>query len=71
MKTLINRMKKPTPCFFKKIRNTGIAVAGVGTALLTAPVVLPVLLLNIAGYLTVTGTVMTAVSQAAVKHERK
>jgi len=71
MKTIVDRMKKPTPGFFKKVRNVGIAVAAIGTAVLTAPVLLPAILIKVAGYLTVAGTVIGGVSQTAVKNERK
>lgn len=64
-------MKKPTPGFFKKVRNVGIAVAAIGTAILTAPVALPAILIKVAGYLTVAGTAIGGVSQTAVKNERK
>ena len=57
-------MAAPTPGFFKKIRNTGILVAAAGTALLSSPVVLPLALGKIAGYLAIAGTVAIAVSQA-------
>ena len=63
-------MKKPTPVFFKKIRNIGLAVAAIGGAILTAPVSLPVLVVKLAGYLAVAGGVMSGVSQATVKNER-
>ena len=68
MKTIVDRMKKPTPGFFKKVRNIGLAL---GTAVLTAPVALPAILIKVAGYITVAGTVISGVSQTAVKNERK
>jgi hypothetical protein len=64
-------MKKQTPKFFRKVRNTGLTLAAVGAAILTAPVALPVILVKVAGYLAVAGTVTSAVSQTAVKHERE
>ncbi len=71
MKTIVDRMKKPTPGFFKKVRNIGLAVLALGTAVLTAPVALPAILIKVAGYITVAGTVISGVSQTAVKNERK
>ena len=62
--TLINRVTSPTPSFFKKIRNGGLLAATLGASILAAPLALPPLLLKIAGYLTVAGSVATAVSQA-------
>ncbi len=63
---VIDRVQAPTPKFFRILRTIGIAFASAGGALLVAPAVLPAGILAIAGYLTVAGTVMTAVSQAAV-----
>ena len=69
MKKIMNRLQEPTPPFFQKIRNAGLIIAAVGTSILAAPVVLPVLLLNIGGYLIVAGGVMSTVGQAAIKKE--
>jgi len=67
--TLVERLKSPTPKFFRTIRKIGLSVAAIGGALLAAPVGLPVALMTVAGYLTVAGGVMTAVAQAAVGNE--
>jgi hypothetical protein len=64
-------MLKPTPVFFKKIRNIGLALAAVSASILAAPIALPVVLTNIAGYLAVAGGVMTTLSQTAVKMEKQ
>ena len=66
---LIERLKAPTPKFFRVLRNIGIALAAAGGALLTAPISLPAAVITIAGYLTVAGGVMTAISQTAVDGE--
>ncbi len=63
------RIKSPTPPFFKKIRNIGLAIAAIGTTVLTAPVSLPALVVKIAGYLAVAGTVASGISQTTVKGE--
>ena len=63
---VIKRMQSPTPKFFRVLRRVGIGLVAAGGALLTAPVALPAVALTIAEYLTVAGTVMTAVSQTAV-----
>lgn len=62
---IIDRLAAPTPRFFRILRTIGIALASAGGALLAAPAALPAVLLTIAGYMTVAGTVITAVSQAA------
>jgi hypothetical protein len=71
MKQIISRMQKPTPAFFKKMRNIGLALAAVSATILAAPVALPLLVVKIAGYLAVAGGVMTTLSQSAVKMEKK
>ena len=63
------RIKAPTPKFFKKLRNIGIALAAIGTSILAAPVTLPAIILKIAGYLAVAGSVAGGISQTAVKGE--
>jgi hypothetical protein len=64
-------MQRPTPKFFKRLRNIGAAIAAVGTVLVSAPVTLPAIVVTIGGYLIVGGTVAMTVSQAAVKHEKE
>jgi len=66
---LIKRLNAPTPKFFRVLRNIGLALAATGTALLTAPVSLPAAVVTVAGYLTVAGGVVSAVSQSAVDGE--
>ena len=63
--TIKERIKAPTPPFFRKLRNTGIAIAAIAAALLSTPVALPAILLKIAAYMAVAGTVASTVSQAA------
>jgi hypothetical protein len=69
MKKIMNRLQQPTPPFFQKVRNIGLVIAAVGTSIIAAPVALPVLLVNIAGYLVVAGGVMSTLGQIAVKKE--
>jgi hypothetical protein len=71
MKAVMKRMKRPTPRFFKKVRNVSVSLAAISAAILAAPVALPAVLINIAGYLAVAGAVAGSVSQTAVKYERK
>ncbi|WP_158848512.1 hypothetical protein [Algibacter sp. L1A34] len=61
---IVERYKKPTPKFFRTLRNIGIALATAGGAIIAAPITLPVVLVTVATYMTVAGTVVTAVSQA-------
>ena len=60
---LVQRVKAPTPKFFKVLRNIGLILATVGGTILAAPIVLPLVVSTAAGYLPVAGGVMTAVSQ--------
>lgn len=66
---IIERYKQPTPKFFKTLRNIGIALATAGGAIIAAPISLPAIVVTIATYMTVAGTVATAVSQAVVAGE--
>lgn len=63
MGEIMNRVKAPTPKFFKVLRNIGLIMAGVGTVLLTAPISLPAAVVTIGGYLVTAGGVATAMSQ--------
>ena len=63
---IAERYKKPTPKFFKTLRNIGIALATAGGAIIAAPITMPAIVVTIATYMTVAGTVATAVSQAVV-----
>ena len=63
---LKDRFKRPTPKFFRTLRNIGIALAAAGGAILAAPISMPAIIMTIAGYLTVAGTVVTTVSQSVV-----
>lgn len=65
---IIERVKAPTPKFFKVLRTIGLSVIAAGGVLMTAPISLPAGVISLAGYLTVAGTVMTAVSQTAVEN---
>jgi hypothetical protein len=65
--TIQQRLSAPTPPFFKKIRNIGLAVAAIGASILGAPVALPAILVKIAGYAALAGTVASTVSQSATE----
>jgi len=67
--TILQRLTAATPSFFKKLRTISLALAAASGAVLAAPIALPAVLIKIAGYLAVAGSVATAVSQAAVAEE--
>ncbi len=60
----------PTPAFFHKLRNIGLALAAISAAIIAAPVALPAIVTTIAGYLAVAGTELSSVSQITVIGER-
>ncbi|WP_340152415.1 DUF5675 family protein [uncultured Marivirga sp.] len=68
---ILERVKKPTPKLFRKLRTVGLVLAAAGGAILGAPITLPAGLITVAGYLTVGASVLTAVSQVTVDDEEK
>ena len=64
-------MKSSTPVFFKKLRGIGLTLAAVSTAIIASPVALPAILVKVAGYLAVAGTVASTVSQTAITNDPK
>lgn len=66
MNKIVERAKAPTPKFFKVLRTIGLALATLGGTILAAPVVLPVIVTTIGGYVAVAGGVLSAVSQLTV-----
>ena len=68
---IIERYQKTTPKFFRLLRNIGIALATAGGAIIAAPVAIPATIVTIATYMTVAGTVATAISQAVVSDEKE
>ena len=69
MKQIIQRAAAPTPKFFKKLRNIGLALAAIAGTIIAAPVALPAVVIKVAGYLLVAGGVLSGASQTAVKSE--
>lgn len=68
---IVQRAKEPTPKFFKKLRNIGIALATISAAIITAPVSIPAGIVTAAGYLGVAGAVATTVSQLTTGEDEK
>lgn len=63
---LVERAKSPTPKFFRILRTVGLALLAISGSVIAAPVILPVAVVSIAGYLAVAGGVLSAVSQLTV-----
>jgi hypothetical protein len=68
--TLIKRIQSPTPTFFKKVRNIGLILAAVSGTLLAAPIALPAVVAQVAGYLAVAASVASAISQTATENDQ-
>ncbi len=69
MSEIIKRLTSESPTFFKRIQAIGITLGSVGTALLLIPasvVVLPAVVITVAGYFVVAGVVATTVAKTAV-----
>lgn len=66
---IIERFRKPTPKFFRILRNMGVVLATIGGAIIAAPLTLPSLLVTISTYLTIAGTVASAISQLVVEKD--
>ncbi|AIJ37061.1 hypothetical protein [Flavobacterium psychrophilum] len=68
---VVERVNAPTPKWFRILRTIGIAVASVGGIIIASPVALPVGLVSAAGYLVLGGSIISVVSQTAVKSEEQ
>jgi hypothetical protein len=66
---IIDRLKAPTPKFFRILRNVGLGLAAAGGVLVASPIALPALAVTIGGYLIVAGSVATAISQAVTEKD--
>ena len=60
---ILNRIKSPTPKFWRKVRNTMIAVGTISGIILTAPVSFPTAVVTLAGYGLTAGLVGTSLAQ--------
>jgi hypothetical protein len=69
MSNIVNRITSPTPKFFQKLRNIGLAVAAIAGTIIAAPIALPAIVVKIAGYLVVAGGVLGGTSQTATANE--
>jgi uncharacterized membrane protein HdeD (DUF308 family) len=68
---LVERAKAPTPRLFRVLRTIGLVLVVVGGSIVAAPITLPTLVIIIAGYVTVAGGVLSAVSQITVDDDAK
>ena len=68
---IVDRAKAPTPKFFKILRSIGLALLGISSSIVAAPVVLPAAVVTAAGYVAVAGGVISAISQITVDDKTK
>lgn len=66
---VVERIKAPTPRFFKILRSIGLALLAISGTIVAAPIVLPLTVVTVAGYMAVAGGVISAVSQMTVVEE--
>jgi hypothetical protein len=69
--TIAERLKSPTPKFFKRLRNLGLGLVAAGGVIVASPIAIPALVVSIGGYFIVAGSVATAVCQAVTTEEGK
>lgn len=65
--SILERAAMPTPKFFRTLKLIGLTLATAAGTLLAAPVALPAIVVTIASYVAVAGTVATAISQVTVE----
>jgi uncharacterized membrane protein HdeD (DUF308 family) len=68
---IVERAKAPTPKFFKVLRSIGMALLAISGSIIAAPVVLPVAVVSIAGYVALAGGVIAVISQITVDDTAK
>ncbi len=66
---LLDRAVSPTPTFFQKLRNIGLALAAISAAIMTFPIAVPAIVTTIASYLAVAGSVLSGVSQVTTTQD--
>jgi uncharacterized membrane protein HdeD (DUF308 family) len=66
---VVERIKAPTPKFFKILRTIGLALLAISGTVVAAPIILPATVVTVAGYMAVAGGVISAVSQMTVAEE--
>jgi energy-converting hydrogenase Eha subunit G len=68
---ILKRAQAPTPKFFKVLRNIGVAMLAISGSIFAAAIVLPSIVVTVAGYVAVAGSVLSAVSQITVSDDEK
>jgi uncharacterized membrane protein HdeD (DUF308 family) len=68
---IVKRVKAPTPKFFRVLRSIGLALLAISGSVIAAPIVLPIAVVTVAGYVAVAGGVISAISQMTVDDKSK
>jgi uncharacterized membrane protein HdeD (DUF308 family) len=63
---IVERAKAPTPKFFRVLRSIGLALLAISGTVIAAPIVLPLTVVTVAGYMAVAGGVISVISQITV-----
>lgn len=63
---LVERVKAPTPKFFRVLRSIGLALLAISGSVIAAPVVLPAVVVSVAGYTALAGGIISAISQVTM-----
>jgi len=71
IKVIIERVKAPTPKFWKKTRNYMLAIGGASTIIVLGGSFLPIIIVKMASYGITTGALGTALSQLAKVKENE
>jgi len=67
--TLLDRVTLPSPTFWRKVSAVGKAIGGLGLVLVSAPVALPAVVVSVAGYLVLVGSLTAGLSALTVEPE--
>ena len=67
---LLERITSPTPKWFKIIRNVGITLTAVAGVIIASPVALPSVVVTVAGYVLLGGSVASAIAQTAMQSDK-
>lgn len=68
---IVERIKAPTPKFFKILRSIGLTLLAISGTVVAAPIILPASVVTVAGYMAVAGGVVSAVSQMTVDEKNQ
>jgi hypothetical protein len=71
LSSIKQRVQAPTPAFFQKLSAIGFVLTAISGAILGLPLALPAVLKQIAGYMGMAATIVTAVSRTAVEDTAK